>query len=91
MNSDLPATGPLHVAGRFLTPVDAQVFAHRLIEEGVAAQVMDSDTIYVNGTSVAFGGVRVMVPESQLQEAERISAALDAGEYAIDENYDVGK
>ena len=32
-----------------------------------------------------------MVPESQLEDAQRIHAAYDAGEYAIDENFDVGK
>jgi hypothetical protein len=34
------------------------------------------------------GGVRVMVPESQMDEARRILAAFNAGDYAIDENFD---
>jgi hypothetical protein len=58
------------------------------------ARVMDSDTIYANGVlfgSLTLGGVRVMVPESQLDAALAIRAAFDAGELAIDEDYDVGK
>jgi hypothetical protein len=35
------------------------------------------------------GGVRVMVPQSQLAAAERVLAVYNAGEYAIDEDFDV--
>jgi hypothetical protein len=87
-----PASGPLCIATRFLLPLDAQVFAARLEQEGIAARVMDADTIYAVGAflySLARGGVRVMVPQSQLAAAERVLAAYDAGEYAIDEDFDV--
>jgi hypothetical protein len=86
--------GPLHICARYLLPIDAQILAARLQAEGVSAQVMDSDTIYGSGAlfgSLPRGGVRVMVPESQLADAERIRAAFEAGEYAIDEDYDVEK
>jgi hypothetical protein len=86
--------GPLRILTRYLLPIDAQILAARLQAEGVAAQVMDSDTIYASGAlwgSLARGGVRVMVPESQIADAERIRVAFDAGEYAIDEDYDVDK
>jgi hypothetical protein len=86
--------GPLKLCARYLNPMDAQVLVARLQSEGLAARVLDADTVYANGAlfgSLALGGVRVMVPESQLEDAVRIRAAYDAGEYAIDENYDVGK
>jgi hypothetical protein len=86
-----PALGPLRICTRFLLPVDAQIFAARLEAEGIRAHVMDSDTIYANGafhTSLGMGGVRVMVPESQMPAAQRVLEAFDAGEYAIDENFD---
>jgi hypothetical protein len=84
------ASGPLCVATRFLLPLDAQMFAARLEQEGIAAQVMDADTIYAVGAySLARGGVRVMVSQSQLAAAERVLAAYNAGEYAIDEDFDV--
>jgi hypothetical protein len=84
--------GPLRICTRYLLPIDAQILAARLQTEGIAAVVMDSDTIYASGAlwgSLMRGGVRVMVPESQLEDANRIREAFDAGEYAIDENFDV--
>jgi hypothetical protein len=92
-NELFAALGPLRICERFLLPLDAQVFAARLREDGLAARVMDADTVYANGAfpySLALGGVRVMVPESQLADAMRIRAALNAGEYAIDEQFDPG-
>jgi hypothetical protein len=85
--------GPLQICARYLNPIDAQVLAACLQNAGLAAQVMDSDTIFSSGAlfgSLPRGGVRVMVPLSQLEEALRIRAAYDAGELAIDENFDVG-
>ncbi len=78
------------VCARFLYPLDAQVLAARLQHEGLVAHVMDADTIITTGaafSSLPGGGVRVMVPESQLADALRIQAAFDAGEFAIDENF----
>ena len=86
--------GPLCICARYLLPLDAQVLAARLQAEGLTAHVMDAETIYASGAlfgSLTRGGVRVMVPESQLEDAKRIRASYDAGEYAIDENFDVGK
>jgi hypothetical protein len=84
-----PGTGPLRICTRFPLPVDAEIFAARLQSEGIAARVMDSDTVYANGVgALGMGGVRVMVPESQMDEARRILAAFNAGDYAIDENFD---
>ena len=85
------AAGPLCICTRFLLPLDAEIFAARLQAEGLDAVVMDSSTVYANGafhTSLGMGGVRVMVPESQMAEAQRILTAFNAGEYAIDENFD---
>ena len=84
---------PLVICARFLLPVDAEIFAARLRAENIGAHVMDTNTLYSDGFAGGFGkaGIRVMVPQSQLAEAQRIHAAFDAGEFAIDENYDVGE
>lgn len=85
--------GPLRICARYLNPLDAQVLAACLQNAGLAAQVMDADTIFASGVlfgSLPRGGVRVMVPQSQLEEALRMRAAFDAGDLAIDENFDVG-
>jgi len=86
--------GPLSLCARYINPIDAQVLAARLQSEGLAARVMDADTVYANGAlfgSLSLGGVRVMVPQSQLEDAKRIRAAFDAGDYAIDEDFDVNQ
>jgi len=58
-----------------------------------AATVMDADTIYATGamfSALPRGGVRVMVPAPQLDAALRLRERYDAGEFAIDEDFDVG-
>jgi hypothetical protein len=89
-----PGHGPLKICARYVNPMNAQVLAACLQNAGLAARVMDSDTIYANGVlfgSLMLGGVRVMVPGSQLEDALKIRAAFDAGELAIDEDFDVGE
>jgi hypothetical protein len=88
-----PAFGPLRVCARYLNPMDAQVLAACLQNAGIAAVVMDADTIYATGamfSALPRGGVRVMVPAPQLDAALRLRERYDAGEFAIDENFDVG-
>jgi hypothetical protein len=86
----MDTSDPLRICTRFLLPLDAEIFAARLQAEGIRALVMDADSFYVNGAvgSLGMGGVRVMVPESQMDAAQRILAAFNAGEFAIDENFD---
>ena len=89
-----PGHGPLRLCARYINPIDAQVLVARLQVEGLAARTMDVDTVLANGVlfgSLALGGVRVMVPESQLEDAKRIREAFDAGDYAIDEDFDVNQ
>ena len=85
----MPAHGALRVCATFLNPVAAEALAARLMAAGLAPQ-----TLYANGGvlgSVGLDGVRVLVPESQLEDASRIRTACDAGEFAIDEDFDVNR
>lgn len=81
---------PLVICARFVSPVDAEIFAARLNAEGIGAHVMDANTVYSDGFAGGFGtgGIRVMVPRSQLADAQRVLAAFEAGEFAIDESFD---
>ena len=85
-----PPEGPLRICARFLRAPDAEIFAARLNAEGIVAHVMDANTVYSDGFAGGFGtgGIRVMVPESQMPDAQRVLAAFNAGEYAIDEDFD---
>lgn len=81
--------GPLRICANFMNPLVAEALSVRLLAEGLASQ-----TLYANGGvmgNVGLAGVRVMVPESQLEEARRIREAFDAGEYSIDEDFDVNQ
>jgi hypothetical protein len=81
--------GPLRICATFMNPLVAEALIVRLLAEGFAAQ-----THHANGGvmgSVGLAGVRVMVPESQLEDAKRIREAFDAGDYAIDEDFDVNQ
>ena len=83
--------GPLRVCARYLLPLDAQVLVARLQQEGLAARLMGADAIGAVGAFMGSndqGGMRVMVPESQLEQAIRIREKFDAGDYAIDESFD---
>jgi hypothetical protein len=85
--------GPLQIFERFLDPMQAQILTMHLNAEGVAAQCADFDTVYANGafhTSLAYGGVRVMVPQSQMADAARIHADLKSGAYALADDFDPG-
>src|SRR5690242_9996266 len=86
------AAGRLVICARFMLPMEAEIFAARLTAEGVAAHVMDANTPYTDGFAGGFGtgGIRVMVARSQLAEAQRILAAFNAGEYAIDDDFEPG-
>ena len=81
--------GPLRICATFMNPLVAEALSVRLLAEG-----LDAQTHYANGGvmgSVGLAGVRVMVPESQLEDAKRIREAFDAGDYAIDEDFDVNQ
>jgi hypothetical protein len=41
--------------------------------------------------TTAIGGVRVLVPESHFEQALEIRKAFEAGEYQLDDDYDVGQ
>jgi hypothetical protein len=84
-----PAPGALKVVGVYLHPVAAEALSVRLVAEGLDPVTQDANG-GVFGPS-GFAGIRVYVPESQLADAERIRAAMDAGDFAIDENFDPGQ
>jgi hypothetical protein len=59
--------------------------------DAIAAQVMGAGALGAVGAIMGShegDGMRVMVPESQLELATRIREKFDAGDYAIDESFD---
>jgi hypothetical protein len=84
--------GSLLVLARFFEPMDAYVLKACLESNDVPAIVADAHMVQANQfLTTAIGGVRVLVPESHFERALKIRKALDAGEYQLDDNYDVGQ
>jgi hypothetical protein len=89
--ADVPITDDLVMVARFLNPMSGLLLQSRFEAEGVPALVADLLTVQnYNFFAPMIGGVRVMVPEAYLARAREIAAAVERGEYAIDDRADVG-
>ncbi|MGH8446283.1 MAG: putative signal transducing protein [Solimonas sp.] len=84
--------GPLVRVGRYLDYAEAQVLLALLESEGIPAILADAHLATANNIlSTATGGVRLLVHESNLARADEVAAAHKRGDYAIDEDFDVGE
>ena len=91
-DNDNTGHGSLMVVARFFEPMDAYMFKSCLESNGVPAMVADAHLVQANlFLTTAVGGVRVLVRESLFEEATRIRKAFEAGEYQLDEDFDVGE
>jgi hypothetical protein len=78
--------GDLVLIARFFTPVEAHMLQSRLQAEGVPAVVADAQIVGVNPLlTMAVGGVRVLVPESDFERAREIVNAIERGDYRLDD------
>lgn len=86
----LPGRDLFEVA-RYLVPIDARLAQGCLQAAGIPAVLADDQLVQTNLLwSPALGGVRVLVPEEYLQQAEAALEALRRGEFALDDDTDVG-
>ena len=78
--------GDLVLIARLFTPIEAHMLQSRLEAEGVPAVVTDDHIVGVNPfLTMAVGGVRVLVPESDVERAREIVRAIERGDYKLDE------
>lgn len=67
-------------------PMEAQLALGLLQAEGIPARLDDIGTAIANWEwRLAIGGIRLRVPEAQAIHARRVLAALEAGEYALED------
>jgi hypothetical protein len=79
----------LVILARYLTPVDAFIVRNCLRASGVPAVVADDQLVQTNSLwTMALGGVRVLVPQEHLAEAQLLLSALERGELALREDAD---
>jgi hypothetical protein len=85
----LPGRDLFEVA-KFLLPTDAHMVHGCLVASGVPAVVADlnqADLMF----GPALGGVRILAPEAYLSQAREVLAAYERGDYALDDDADVGE
>jgi hypothetical protein len=83
------AAGPLVPIAAQLTWSEANILCSLLHSEGIAAEPMDAylATAHPILSSVT-GGIRILVPESNLARVHEVIAALKRGDYALEEDVD---
>jgi hypothetical protein len=82
----------LFTIAQYLVPIDAHLACGCLVAAGIPAVVADANHAQADQLiAPAMGGVRVLVPESYLQQAGEVLAALARGDFALSEDADVGE
>ena len=81
----------LYVVARYMIPVDATLAQGCLEASGIPAVLADNHLMQTDLLlAPALGGVRILVPEEYLVQAEAVLAAFERGEFALGEDADVG-
>jgi len=82
----------LFVVAKCMVPTDAHLLAGCLVAGGVPAVVADAHHVQADLLiAPALGGVRILAPASYLVQAAEILAAYERGDYALDDDLDVGE
>lgn len=77
------------VVARSLDPTEARLWCGCLQAAGLDAMVADAHLVQTHSLiGVAVGGVRVLVPASQVQVAQETLAAFHAGAFALPDEPD---
>src|SRR5690606_30567645 len=84
--------GPKHppmftTVASYLDPIEAQIARGLLLSEGIDAHLGDEHAAIANWEwRLAIGGTRLLVPDAQAGRARDVLRAMDAGDYAIDDD-----
>ena len=88
--SELPGRDLFTVA-KCVVPTDAWLLRGVLVAGGVPAVVADANHVQADLLiAPALGGVRILAPQAYLAQAAEIIAAYERGDYALDDDTDVG-
>ena len=82
----------LFVVAKCMVPTDAYLLQGCLVAGGVPAVVADANHVQADLLiAPALGGVRVLAPHSYLAQAAGLIAAWERGDFALDDDADVGE
>ncbi len=75
------------IVASYTDPLEAQIARGLLQVEGIDAHLGDEHAALANWEwRLAIGGTKLRVPEAQAEQARGILRAVDAGDYAIDDD-----
>ena len=81
----------LFMVAQCLDPMEAHTACGCLVAAGIPAVIADNNHVQAYQLlAPAVGGVRVLVPESFIQQAKEVLEALARGDFALGEDADVG-
>jgi len=85
----LPGRDLVEVA-RYLVPLEANLVQGCLVASGIPAVLADAHLVQTDMLlAPALGGVRILVPEEHLQQAQAVLEAFAQGEFELGEDADV--
>jgi len=86
-----PYPGDWVILVRDLDPTEAHILIACLGAAGIHADPGDANTVQTNSLwTIAVGGAKVRVRQSQLAEARQILEAYRRGEFALEDDFDTG-
>jgi len=86
----LPGRDLVEVA-RYLIPLEANLVQGCLVASGIPAVLADAHLVQTDMLlAPALGGVRILVPEDHLQQAQAVLEAFARGAFELGEDADVG-
>ncbi|MBW8896644.1 MAG: DUF2007 domain-containing protein [Massilia sp.] len=86
----LPGRDLVEVA-RYLVPLEANLVQGCLVASGIPAVLADAHLVQTDMLlAPALGGVRILVPQDYLQQAQAVLEAFGRGEFELGEDADVG-
>ena len=81
----------LFIVARYLIPTEAALMVGCLVASGIPAVLSDANLVQTDLLlAPALGGVSVLAPLAFLQDARAVMAAFERGEFALDDDADVG-
>ena len=81
----------LFIVARYLIPMEASLMQGCMEASGIPAVLADAHLMQADLLlAPALGGVRILVPAAYVQEAQAVIEAFKRGEFALDEDSDVG-
>lgn len=92
MEADSMPGRDLFVIAQYMVPTDAYLVQGRLTASGIPAVLADANYAQAYAmANAALGCVRVLVPQSYLQQAADVLAALARGDFTLSDDADVGE